>query len=93
MNMNIICVCGMGIGTSMLLRMNVESAASNLGLDANVSTADIGTAKGAAQSANLILTSAELAEELSGLEIPVGVIQNFMDVAEIETKLQELVAQ
>ncbi|WP_181575159.1 PTS sugar transporter subunit IIB [Actinomyces sp. Z5] len=87
--MNITCVCGMGIGTSMLLKMNVEQAAASLGLDAEVSTSDIGTAKGAAQSADLIITSAELAEELTGLSTPVAVVRNFTDISEIEAALKE----
>ncbi|HEY0259331.1 MAG TPA: PTS sugar transporter subunit IIB [Lacisediminihabitans sp.] len=87
--MNIICVCGMGIGTSILLKMSVDKAADELGLDAEVTTADIGTAKGAAQGADLILTSGELAEELGGVSTPVIVIDNFMDGDEIKKKLQE----
>ncbi len=89
--MNIICVCGMGIGTSVLLKMNVEQAASQLGIDADVTTADIGSAKGAAQGADLILTSEELAEELSGASTPVVVIDNFLDSGEIKEKLQEAI--
>ncbi|RIY25753.1 PTS ascorbate transporter subunit IIB, partial [Bifidobacteriaceae bacterium WP022] len=30
--MNILCVCGNGIGTSVLLKINVEAAAADLGL-------------------------------------------------------------
>lgn len=90
--MNIICVCGMGIGTSILLKMNVDRAAAKLGIDANVTTADIGTAKGAAQDASLILTSEELAEELGSVSTPVIVIHNFMDAKEIETKVRDALA-
>ena len=34
--MNILCVCGNGIGTSVLLKVNVESVAADLGVDVNV---------------------------------------------------------
>ncbi len=81
--MKIIAVCGMGIGTSILLKMNTDKALDQLGLDGDVEAADIGTAKGAASLADLVLTSAELAEELDGLSVPVRVINNFMDVDEI----------
>lgn len=87
--MNIVCVCGMGIGTSVLLKMNVEKAADNLGVDATVTTADISTARGAAQGADLIMTSDELAEELGQISTPVQVVDNFMDIAEIQTKLAD----
>ncbi len=81
--MKIIAVCGMGIGTSILLKMNTDKALDQLGLDGDVEAADIGTAKGAASLADLVLTSAELATELDGVAAPVRVIDNFMDVDEI----------
>lgn len=81
--MKIIAVCGMGIGTSVLLKMNTDKALDELGLTGDVEAADIGAAKGAATGADLVLTSAELADELSSLPIPVRVVNNFMDVNEI----------
>lgn len=81
--MRIIAVCGMGIGTSILLKMNADKALERLGVSGEVEAADIGSAKGAAATADLVLTSAELAEELAGLDVPVVVIANFMDVEEI----------
>jgi len=86
--MKIVCVCGIGIGTSILLKMNTEKAAAKLGIDADVTAADISSARGSAQWCDLILTSQELATELDGASVPVVVINNFMDVGEIETKLQ-----
>jgi ascorbate PTS system EIIB component len=83
----IVAVCGMGIGTSVILKMNTEKALTRLGWDADVEVADIGTARGAAASADLVVTSQELADELGGLRCPVVVIQNFMKVDEIVEKL------
>lgn len=85
--MKIVAVCGMGLGTSIILKMNTEKAASQLGLDAEVEIADIGTARGAAASADLVVTSAELAEELQGVKPPIVVINNFTSVDEIAAKL------
>lgn len=90
--MKIVAVCGMGIGTSVLLKMNAEKALRSLGVDAEVEAADIGTAKGAARSAQVVLTSAELAPELGEVPAQVVVIDNFMDVAEITEKLTPLVS-
>lgn len=85
--MKILAVCGMGIGTSVLLKGNAEKAANELGLDADVEVADIGTARGAASTADLVLTSGELAAELGDLNIPVVVVDNFIDGTEIRQKL------
>ena len=78
--MNILCVCGNGIGTSVLLKVNVESVAADLGVDVNVTTSDAGSAKG---------TAAELAPELEGTTTPVEVITNFMDTDEIKSVLEK----
>ncbi len=88
--MKVICVCGMGLGTSILLKMNTDKAMAKLGIDADVDAADIGTAKGAASSADFVLTSAELAEELEGLPVPIRIINNFMDVDEISAAISDV---
>lgn len=82
--MKVLCVCGMGIGTSILLKMNTEKALKKLAVPATVSTSDISAARGAAQGVDLILTSAELAEKLDSTGVPVAVVTNFMNAAEIE---------
>lgn len=87
--MKIVAVCGMGIGTSILLKMNAEKALSKLGIDGDVEVADIGTARGAAATADLVLTSAELAEELEGVSAPVAVVDNFTDVDQIAGRISE----
>lgn len=87
--MKIVAVCGMGIGTSVLLKMNAEKALRALDVDADVEAADIGTARGAARMANLVLTSAELAEEIGEVPTEVIVINNFTDVGEITEKLSK----
>lgn len=87
--MNILCVCGNGIGTSVLLKINTESVASDLGMDVTVTTSDAGSAKGTANMSDLVLTSAELAPELEGTTTPVEVVTNFMDTDEIKTILEK----
>ncbi|NYE19224.1 PTS sugar transporter subunit IIB [Microbacterium immunditiarum] len=87
--MKIITVCGMGIGTSVLLKMNAEKALRGLGVDADVEAADIGTARGAARTAEIVLTSADLADEIGDVPAKVIVINNFTNAEEITTKLTE----
>ncbi|TDW31106.1 PTS sugar transporter subunit IIB [Cryobacterium psychrophilum] len=85
--MKIVAVCGMGIGTSVLLKMNAEKVLAKLGIDADVEAADMGVARGAAQTAEIVLTSQELAEELGDVPAEVIVIKNFFDLDEITEKL------
>ena len=88
--MRIVTVCGMGIGTSVLLKMNTEKALRALGVDADVEAADIGTARGAARTADIVLTSADLVEEIGQVPAKVVVIKNFTSVDEVTQKLTEL---
>lgn len=85
--MKIIAVCGMGIGTSVLLKMNIDNVLQKLDVDADVEAADISSARGAAATADLVCTSEELAEQLGDVDCPVVVIENFVDQNEIERKL------
>ena len=87
--MNILCVCGNGIGTSVLLKINVDSAPADLVMDVTATTSDAGSAKGTANMNDLVLTSAELAPELEGTTTPVEVVNNFMDTDEITTILEK----
>ena len=84
--MKIVAVCGMGIGTSVLLKMNAEKALTDLGMDADVEAADIGVARGAAQTADIVLTSEELAPEIGEVPAQVIVIENFFDLDEINAE-------
>lgn len=90
--MKIVAVCGMGIGTSVLLKMNAEKVLRQLGVDADVEAADIGVAKGAARTADVVLTSAELVDEIGEVPAKVVVIDNFMSLPEITEKLTPLVS-
>ncbi|MDO8120632.1 PTS sugar transporter subunit IIB [Isoptericola sp. b490] len=81
--MKIITVCGMGIGTSILLKMNADRALERLGLTGDVEAVDLGAARGAAAGADLILTSAEVADALVDVPAQVRVVHDFMDIDEI----------
>lgn len=91
--MKIITVCTMGIGTSILLKMNVEKVLDQLGLSGSVEASDLGSARGASQSADLIMTNAEMARALSDVAVPVTVVHNFMDTEEIARALREAARQ
>jgi PTS system ascorbate-specific IIB component len=83
----ILAVCGMGLGSGLLLRMQAEKALRTLGVQADLEVADIGTARAAAQTADLIITSNELAQQLQGVKPKIVTISNFIDLQEMVTKL------
>lgn len=81
----------MGIGTSILLKMNAEKVLDTLGIEAEVEAADIGVAKGFGRIADIMLTSQDLAEEIGDVPARVIVIDNFFDLEEIKTKLDSAI--
>jgi PTS system ascorbate-specific IIB component len=85
----ILAVCGMGLGSGLLLRMQAEKALRQLGVqDADLEVADIGSARALAQTADLIITSLELAEQLGTVKPPIITISNFVDLKEMVEKLR-----
>ncbi|HET7626928.1 MAG TPA: PTS sugar transporter subunit IIB [Bacillales bacterium] len=83
--MKILAVCGMGFGSSMVLRMTIEKALQAMGKTATVSTSDIGSAK--SEAADVIVTSEEFSDLLSDRGIPIVTVKNYVDQGEIEAKL------
>lgn len=90
--MKILAVCGLGQGTSLILRMNVEAVLAQMGIDADVEHIDVSSAK--SMPADLILTTRELADTLheSGSNVPVAIVNNYFDQAEITSVLTEAFA-
>jgi len=89
----ILAVCGMGLGSGLLLRMQAEKALRQLGVeDADLEVADIGVAHALAHTAHLIITSTELAEQLGPVKARVVTITNFVDLNEMVEKLRAALA-
>lgn len=87
--MKILAVCGMGLGSGLLLRMQAEKALKQLGVQADVEVSDMGSARALAASADLIITSEELAQQLGNVKPRIVTITNFVNLAEMVAKLGE----
>lgn len=81
--LKVLAVCGMGLGTSILLKLQIEKALKTLDIIADVDIADISTARGLAVSADLIITSNELADRIGDVKAPIVAVSNFMDLEAI----------
>ncbi|GAA1943067.1 PTS sugar transporter subunit IIB [Agromyces allii] len=90
--MRIIAVCGEGIGTSAILKVNAERALDRLGLSASVDASDLASVADAAADAQVVLTSTELAADvrakLGRSFAEIIEIVNYFDVEEIGSKLE-----
>lgn len=76
----------MGIGTSVLLKMNAEKVLKVLEVEATVDATDLATAQ-QRRDAQIILTTPDLVEKLQGLPAEVIAIEHFFDLEEITEKL------
>ena len=85
--MKIVAICGVGIGTSGILKVNAERVLDRLGIDAEVTASDAATLATAAADAQIILTSPELVERIGPTNADVIVVQNYFDLDELEQKL------
>lgn len=80
--MKILTVCGFGVGTSLLLKMTIESVLSEEGIVGEVEAQDMTSVCG--NSADLIFTSKEIKEQIEGnVTGKIITISNFMDKEEI----------
>ena len=86
--MKIIAICGAGIGSSGILKVNAERVLRKLDIEATVVAADIGSVREVAADAQVILTSAEFVEAIGKTFADVIVIENYFDTAELSSKLE-----
>jgi PTS system ascorbate-specific IIB component len=84
----IVTICGAGIGSSGILKVNAERVLRKLDIEANVVAADIDSVATVAADAQVILTSAEFVDAIGKTFADVIVIDNYFDTAELTSKLE-----
>jgi PTS system ascorbate-specific IIB component len=84
--MRIYCVCGAGVGTSVILARNAEKILSELGIEAEVHA--VALAQLASQPpGQLILATKDVAAQLSGMGSEVVALRSALDLTEIKSAL------
>ena len=79
------CVCGFGCGSSLMLKMAVDDILKKHGLQADTFVGDVGTCL--SNPCDTVFISRELSELIMDrAQVPIVVIDNFMDSNEIEEK-------
>ncbi|WP_423189008.1 PTS sugar transporter subunit IIB [Alkalibacterium sp. f15] len=86
--MKILTVCGMGSGSSLILKMNVDSILEDEGIDAEVEAVDLGSVGGAI--ADLIISTQELESKLEDYDIKKLFVNNVIDKEALKVKLLEV---
>ena len=80
-------VCGAGIGTSVLLKANVDQVLSRLEVEAEVRAVTVAHVVTGEIEAQVVIATQEVADLLTGVASEVIVVQNIFDLAELEEKL------
>lgn len=87
--MKIVTVCGMGFGTSMILKLSIDKILKEEGIEATVNPVDLGSFK--TMEADIIVGPLDMEKNVTGTAAGVVLIRNLIDVNEIREKLLPVV--
>lgn len=85
----IMVVCGFGLGSSMILKMTLDSVLKEEKIKVETFCADEATAKG--ETYDIVLTSQPLAHLFEDKSEPTIVIDNFLRKEEVKTKSLDII--
>lgn len=88
--MKILVCCGNGLGSSFMLKLNVEKALKKLGIKAEVDHSDLTTAK--SSSADIYIATKDIAEALQDGKRTVIALTSIINMNELEEKLIHILA-
>lgn len=88
---SILCCCGSGLGSSMLVRMNVEKVLKKLGIT-GISVSHSSLSDAVEGAADLFIVGKDLEEFVNGLSNKI-VLNNIMDMKELEEKIGAKLSQ
>lgn len=87
--MKIVTICGSGIGSSGILKVNAERVLKRLDIEASVVAADLASLPDHMSDAQIILTSAEFVDKIGKTWADVIVIENYFDSEELTAKISD----
>ena len=87
--MNIVTVCGMGMGTSLILKMSIDDILKKNGINAEVEACDLGSMLG--KVADLVVTTYELKSQIEDKGYNTVYVKNVIDKKGIEEKVMEAI--
>ncbi|MEN9992653.1 MAG: hypothetical protein RLY83_223 [Actinomycetota bacterium] len=88
--MRIVAVCGLGYGTSVILKNNIEKALKAIDYEgATVEAVGVAEARQIGALANIVFTTEELVPILGGINAEIIPIRHVIDIAEIKKALEK----
>ena len=84
--LKVVTVCGLGVGSSLIMKLSVQDVLKNMDIAATVEHWDMGTLKG--KEADIIVTTQDFKKHFVGQD-NVIFIKNIVNKKEIQEKLEE----
>jgi PTS system ascorbate-specific IIB component len=81
-------VCGAGIGTSVILKSNVDRVLLDLGIEADVQAVSVAKVESKEIPAQLVLVTPEVLSHITTVRSEVVVIENIHDLQVLREKLE-----
>ena len=81
--LNILCVCHNGMGTSMLLKINVNNICAENGISASVEACAHGEAMSFLMNTDIVLTSPEILDFLPPTDAKIVATTNMLNKTEV----------
>lgn len=85
--MKILIVCGSGLGSSFMIEMSMKSIIKDMGVKAEITHTDLGSAKG--EGADIFVGTIDIASQLEGLGGEVIALRNMIDKVDMKKKMEE----
>lgn len=89
--MNILVVCGNGLGSSFIVEMNVKKALKELNIEADVSHTDLATAK--TEQADYYIGSYDLIHNLEDGKRKIIALTNLLSQEELKAAIQKHIVE
>lgn len=90
--LRIVTVCGFGIGSSLILKMTVDTVLERHGIEAETEPHDVTSVSN--DQADLLLTSQSLYDQVKEkVNCPIILIENFISEEEVEEKVVPVVKE
>ncbi|MEG0165609.1 PTS sugar transporter subunit IIB [Anaerorhabdus sp.] len=91
--LNILCVCGNGMGTSTILKISVKNLCDKNKIDASVESCSFGEALSYLPNTDLVLTSPEWSSMLPPSNVIIAETRNLIDTVSVEKVLLDAVKE
>ena len=89
--MRIVTLCGMGFGTSMMLKLFVDDILKAEGIKAEVIPTDLGSFKGL--NADIIVAPTAMERHVKGVKGRLALIHNLVDKVEVKEKVMSAIRE